>query len=89
MTGLLKRLRKILPNLGVIRPASHQQSAQAVPQLSKPSQRQLQNVGVVDINPRNLMTTLRRRYGDDGFEVHVRMAQFTDRSSDANLNGCR
>jgi hypothetical protein len=78
MTGIVKVLRRILLNFRSTQPVSHQRHAHSVPHSSRPGQEQIQNVGVVDIDPKNLMTTLRRRYGNDGFEVHVRMSQFAD-----------
>lgn len=75
MLDLLKLLRKILSSLGFKQPVSHQQRAQKRPHSAKHTQQQIQNVGVVDIDPKNLMMTLRRRYGEDGFEVHVRLSR--------------
>jgi hypothetical protein len=83
MTGIVKVLRRILSNVRFTQPVSHQQHAYSAPLSPRSGQEQIQNVGVVDIDPKNLMTTLRRRYGNDGFEVHVRMSQFANCSGDA------
>lgn len=71
MSSLLRVLKSLLSSLGRAEPIRHRQRAQSVFRPSKVHRQQTQNVGVVDINPTNLMTTLRRRYGNDGFEVHV------------------
>jgi hypothetical protein len=51
-----------------------------MPQSSGLIQEQIQNIGVVNADPKDWVATLRQRYGNDVFEVHIRMSQFTNRS---------
>jgi hypothetical protein len=52
------------------------------------NQGNIQDIGVVDIDPEKLMTKLRGRFGSE-FQVHVGLWHFTERLRFANPDGCR
>lgn len=58
-------------------PVVHQQRAYSGPRYSIFGRKKTQDIGVVDIDPDKLMTTLRRRYGENGFQVHVRLLRLS------------
>jgi hypothetical protein len=87
MVSLLRDLKRKLLATNIARTLRHRPISMCGAPLLR-DQESVQDVGVVNIDPRKLVTTLQGRFGSK-FQVHVGASSFTERLRSANAGGCR